>query len=123
MRQCIALDAGIFEQQAQGVDDDGRVTVPMEKIIGLRIIGAEHRRSDDGTSARFHGLRETGPVLDDADRRNTAHHGGSAVAVLPLYPAIECFHQPGACPVKLNARSPACISGAFMNSFHNRPVR
>src|SRR5882757_1846881 len=123
MRECSALDARIFEQQAQGIDDHGRVAVPMEKIIRVWIIGGEHRRCDDGTSARFHGLRESRPVLDDADGRDAAHHGGGAVAVLPLYPAIERFHQPGAWLVKLSARSPACISGAFMNSFHRSPVR
>src|SRR6202035_325584 len=123
MRECSALDARIFEQQAQGIDDHGRVTVPMEKIIRFWIISAEHRRCDDGTFLRFDDLRETGPLLDDADGRDAAHHGACAVAVLSLYPAIERFHQPGACAVKLNARSPACISGAFMNSFHSRPVR
>ena len=44
-----------------------------------------------------------GRTLDDADRGDTAHHGGRAVPILTLHPAIERLHQ----RLKLNARRPA----------------
>ncbi len=91
----------------------------MEEIIRLRIISAQHRRGDDGAFVRPIVCAKPGRVFDDADRGDTAHHGDRAVPILTLNPAIERLHQ----RLKLNARRPAWISGAFMNRFHNRPVR
>ena len=119
VREELAIDPIVFEQNAQSVNHDGGVAKPMEEIIRLRIIGTQHGRGDDGAFPRSHRLREAGPVLDDAERGDAAQHGGRAVPILTLNPALERLHQ----RLKLNARSPAWISGAFMNNFHKRPVR
>ena len=43
----VAVQRIVFEQNAQRVDHDGGIAQPVEEIVRLRIIGAEHGRGYD----------------------------------------------------------------------------
>jgi hypothetical protein len=126
--QRVSSDAAILEQQAQRVDDDGGIPIPMKKIVGVRIVSGQDGGGDDRTLLRNDALAESRPVFDETERRHTHQHRLRGMTVLPIDPAVERFHQRGVrrrrCGlVNPSRRRPACTSGTLMNSFHNSPVR
>ncbi len=66
-----SADVARFVEQPHGIDHDGRIAEPMEEVVRIRVVGAEHRRGDDGAPRGPHGLPEAGALLHDRPTAET----------------------------------------------------
>ena len=88
------LDAGrlqrsVLDRFAQRVGDEGGVAQPVEKIIGLGIVGRHLGRGQDRAARGANRLPHGGPMLDERRRRDRAQHGSHAEALLLVGPVQQ----------------------------------
>ncbi len=88
VRERLRTEVSCFVKQAHGVDDDRGVPEPVKEVVRIRIVGPEHRRSDDGARDRPHGLPEARALFHDVAGGNARQHGGRGVPVLAIEPLL-----------------------------------
>ncbi len=87
--QRLGAERTVREQQAQRLHHHCRIAVPVEEVVRIGIVGAQHRRGDDRAVGGAHLGAEARPPLDHAGGGDAAQHRLRCVAVLPFNPLVE----------------------------------